>query len=60
MQKTTVLTVSDIDRFARRGGVIGLVLEGDRIRFEVNLKAAERAQLRLSSDLLKLASIVRE
>jgi hypothetical protein len=59
-QKITVLTVSDIDRFARRGGVIGLVLEGGMVRFEVNVKAAERAQLKLSSNLLRLASIVRE
>jgi YfiR/HmsC-like len=59
-EKSSVLTVSDIERFARRGGVIGLLLEGGRIRFEVNLKAADRAQLRLSSNLLKLASIVTE
>jgi uncharacterized protein DUF4154 len=60
VEKASVLTVSDIDRFARKGGVIGLLVEGGRVRFEVNLKAAERAQLKLSSNLLKLASIVRE
>jgi len=58
-EKFTVLTVSDIDRFARKGGMIGLVNEGGKIRFEINLRAAERAGLRLSSQLLKLASIVR-
>jgi hypothetical protein len=56
----SVLTVSDIDRFARRGGVIGLFLEGERVRFEVNLRTAERAQLRLSSNLLRLATLVRQ
>lgn len=59
VEKLTVLTVSDIDRFARKGGMIGLVNEGGKIRFEVNLGAAERAGLKLSSRLLQLASIVR-
>jgi hypothetical protein len=54
-----VLTVSDADRFARKGGMIGLVNEGGKIRFEINLKAAQQAGIKLSSQLLKLASIVR-
>jgi YfiR/HmsC-like len=36
--------------------MIGLVMQGDRIRFEVNLRAAEHAHLALSSELLKLAT----
>jgi len=58
-EQFTVLTVSDADRFARKGGMIGLVNEGGKIRFEINLKAAEQAGIKLSSQLLKLASIVR-
>jgi hypothetical protein len=54
----TVLTVSDIDEFARKGGIIGLVTDGGKIRFQINVKAAERVGLKLSSQLLKLASIV--
>lgn len=50
-----VLTVSDIPRFADRGGIIGLVTQGDRIRFRVNRRAAEDAHLVLSSELLKVA-----
>jgi YfiR/HmsC-like len=53
-----VLTVSEIEDFARLGGIIGLVRSGDRLRFEVNLDAARDAGLELSSQLLKLASIV--
>jgi len=56
----STLTISDIDRFARRGGIIGLFVEGDRVRFEVNVRAAERARLKLSSNLLKLATLVRQ
>ena len=58
-EQFTVLTVSDTDRFARKGGMIGLVNEGGKIRFEINLKATQQAGIKLSSQLLKLASIVR-
>jgi hypothetical protein len=52
------LTVSDIDRFAERGGVIGLVVEGQSVRFAINRTAAGQARLRVSSTLLSLAKIV--
>jgi hypothetical protein len=57
---TAALTVSDIPQFAKRGGMIELVLVGKRVRFEINLAAAERAGLTLSSELLKLATAVRK
>jgi len=50
-----MLTVSDIPRFVQHGGMIEFVREGDRIRFQVNLPAAENAGLTLSSELLKVA-----
>ena len=49
------LTVSDVKHFAERGGVIGLVVQQDRVRFEVNRAAAERCHIQLSSELLKVA-----
>jgi len=54
-----VLTVSDIPRFSRRGGMIQFVVEGDRVRFEINLASTESARLVLSSELLKVAAAVR-
>jgi hypothetical protein len=54
-----VLTVSDMPDFTRRGGMIQFVLEGDRVRFEINLATAERAKLVLSSELLKVAASVK-
>ena len=54
-----VLTVGDTAEFTAQGGVIGLRLDGDRIRLQVNLTAAEKAKLRISSRLLSLATIVR-
>jgi YfiR/HmsC-like len=57
--KRAVLTVSDIPHFSERGGMIQFVREGDRVRFEVNLAAAQRAGLTISSELLKVATVVR-
>jgi hypothetical protein len=53
-----VLTISDLPDFAQAGGMIGLRETDNRIRFEVNLAAAQRAGLRMSSQMLKLASRV--
>jgi hypothetical protein len=50
-----LLTVSDMKGFAERGGIIQLVRQQDRIRFEVNLAAAQESHLTLSSELLKVA-----
>ena len=57
-QSLSMLTVSEIPHFAERGGDIGFVTVEDKIRFEVNLGAAQRSHLKLSSELLKVASKV--
>jgi uncharacterized protein DUF4154 len=59
LPKQGVLTVSDISGFVDRGGMIQFQAQENRIRFEINLAAAERAGLALSSDLLKVATKVR-
>jgi hypothetical protein len=53
-----VLTVSDVTRFARQGGMVNLVLRDEMVRFEVNLNSVEAAGLRLSSKVLKYATLV--
>jgi hypothetical protein len=60
LDKSAILTVSDIPRFSQRRGMIEFVLEENRIRFEVNLIATQRAGLTLSSELLKVATVVRK
>ena len=55
-----VLTVSDATDFARRGGGIEFVREANRLRFDVNLPGAERAGIKVSSRLLKVARRVHE
>ena len=53
-----VLTVGDAEGFAEAGGIIGMFVENNRVRFEINLGAADRARLKISSRLLSLARIV--
>lgn len=54
-----VLTVGDLPDFLDRGGMIQFVLQGDHVRFSVNLDAVNRAHLALSSELLRVAAAVR-
>jgi hypothetical protein len=55
----TVLTVSEIEGFSTTGGVIGLVFDDDRVRFEINLDNAASAGLTISAKLSSLARTVR-
>lgn len=58
-QQTGALTVGDLPDLVEAGGIIGLVPVGGRYRFDVNLGVARQADLRFSSQLLKLARTVR-
>jgi hypothetical protein len=53
--RLNLLTVSEVRHFAEQGGIIELVKQQDKIRFEVNLTAAQESHLTLSSELLKVA-----
>jgi hypothetical protein len=55
-----VLTVGETEGFAALGGVINFTMEDDKVHFEINLDAAGRAGLKISSKLLLLARIVKE
>lgn len=49
------LSVGDMEGFADAGGTIGLVVDRERVQFEINLESARRANIKLSAQLLKLA-----
>ena len=53
-----ILTVGESEASGADGVVINFKLEGGKVRFEINVKAAERQQLRISSRLLSLSDIV--
>lgn len=58
LEAAGALTVSDLPDFAREGGAIGFVVQRRHVRFIINREAAQRAGLRLSSQLLKVAAAV--
>jgi hypothetical protein len=59
VKPAAILTVGEAPGFAADGGVINFKLDGGHVRFEINLDAAEHAQLHISSKLLSLAQIVK-
>ena len=54
------LTVGDTNGYAAQGVMVNFYPESNKVRFEINVDAARRASLRISSQLLKLARIVQE
>ena len=54
-----VLIVGDDSETMSRGGTIAFVLRDDKVGFEINLAAARRARLTISSKMLNLAQVVR-
>lgn len=59
LKDSRVLTVSEIDGFAEQGGIINFISEHNKVRFEINPDAARRLGLNISSELLKLAKVVK-
>ena len=58
LRNAPVLTVGETDGFASEGGIVNFRLEDGRVRIQVNVEAANRARLQISSKLLSLAQIV--
>lgn len=58
LNNAPILTVGESDDFIQQGGMIGFCLLENKIRFDINLKAAQRANLKISSRLLLLAKTV--
>jgi hypothetical protein len=59
LKDSRALTVSEINGFAEQGGIINFFSERNKVRFEINPEAAHRLGLTISSDLLKLAKLVK-
>ena len=53
-----VLTVSDIENFTDKGGIIGFIKLGNTVKFDINLKQARSSNIKISSKLLELANHV--
>jgi YfiR/HmsC-like len=55
LKGTSVLTVGEMDQFIESGGMINFVIQGSKVRFQINNDAATGASLKISSKLLALA-----
>jgi hypothetical protein len=60
LKDTYTMTAGESEDFTRGGGVIRFFLEQGKVRFEINISAARRKKLEISSQLLNLARIYRE
>jgi hypothetical protein len=54
-----IVVVGESVDFIRSGGTIGFVLQDAKVRFEIRIDVAERAGVRISAQLQKLATAVR-
>jgi hypothetical protein len=59
LRECSVLTVGETDDFAQLGGMVQLAMKDSRIRPQVNLKAAERVSLKISSRLLSISDVLK-
>lgn len=53
-----ILTIGESRSFAEHGGMLGLVVEEDHVRFDINITAIAAAHLRASSRLIELGRVV--
>lgn len=58
LRDAPVVTVGETDDFVQQGGIIRFCLDNNKVRFEINMQAAEGARLKISSRLLLLAKNV--
>jgi hypothetical protein len=58
LEGTGIVTVGRGPQFTRRGGMIAFTSEDKKVRFIVNLAAADAAKVRLSSQLIRVAASV--
>ena len=60
LKGSPVLTVGETAGFLESGGIINFLVEDKKVRFEINVTAAKKSKLKISSQLLRLAKRVVE
>jgi hypothetical protein len=58
VRDSPIVTVGETEQFLAQGGMINFTKKTSRIRLEISLDAAQRANLKLSSKLLSVADVV--
>lgn len=60
LKDAPVFSVSDYDQFAALGGTVHFFVQRGKMRFAINPAAAQRARLKVSSQLLSVGTIVKD
>jgi hypothetical protein len=58
LEGCSAVSVSETASFAQQGGIIEFFISKNKLHFKINVDAAQRVGLTISSELLKLARIV--
>jgi len=58
LRGSSILTVGETAGFLESGGMINFLMQGNKVRFEINHASAKQAKLRIRSQLLRLAQRV--
>jgi uncharacterized protein DUF4154 len=59
-ERDHTLLVGDTPGFEKHGAVVNFFVKGNKVRLQINLEAAKRAGIKISSKLLKLAKIIQK
>ncbi len=59
LNKKSILTISSIDEFAKKGGMVEFYISKNKVRMKVNLASLRKSKIFISSKVLKLMSIVK-
>jgi hypothetical protein len=57
-KNVSILTIGEGPNFIKQGGMIRFFNHNNKLRFEINLPVTKKAQLRISTKLLRLAKVV--
>lgn len=60
IENAPILSVSDINNFAQRGGIIGFVPKQRKVGLEINVGASRTSGIKISSKLLEVATLVQD
>ena len=58
IKNENILTVGDTKNFAQNGGIINFITKEKKIRFQINLSAAEQSGIQISSLILRQADLI--
>lgn len=58
LKEKSIFSVADFDSFAEKGGIADLRIEGTRVKVDLNVSAANHANLKISARLQQVANLV--